>query len=132
MSNWSMLLACQGYVYDGPAAAIGFKPKWQPEDHSSFFTAAEGWGLFTQKRESGGQLDCIKVANGSLRVQTLVFEMPEGAKATAAGAAVATNDAAKDLSSKFVQNGREVRITLAEPVVVKAGQYLSIEIATGK
>ena len=49
MSVWSILLACQGYIYDGPAGVIGFKPVWKPEDHKSFFSAAEGWGLFTQR-----------------------------------------------------------------------------------
>jgi non-lysosomal glucosylceramidase len=128
MSNYSMLIACQGYVYDGPAGVIGFKPKYQPENHASFFTAAEGWGLFRQGRTGDKQLEQIAVAYGSLRVQTLIFELPEGAKATAAGAGLAP----EVLPSKFVQNGRELRITLDEPVVVKAGQHLSIEIATGK
>ncbi|MFH1265344.1 MAG: GH116 family glycosyl-hydrolase, partial [Planctomycetota bacterium] len=36
MSVWSMLTAAQGYVYDGPAGRIGFKPVWQPDDHASF------------------------------------------------------------------------------------------------
>ena len=34
MSIWSMLLACQGLLYDGPAAKIGFLPAWKSEDHS--------------------------------------------------------------------------------------------------
>ncbi|MBN1343922.1 MAG: glucosylceramidase, partial [Phycisphaerae bacterium] len=45
MSIWSMLTACQGFVHDGPAGVIGFAPVWRAEDHVSFFTAAEGWGL---------------------------------------------------------------------------------------
>jgi len=32
-SAWSLLLAGQGFIYDGPLARIGFKPVWQPDDH---------------------------------------------------------------------------------------------------
>ena len=51
MSVWSLLLACQGFVYEGPKARIGFAPVWNPDDHVSFFSAAEGWGLFRQRRD---------------------------------------------------------------------------------
>ena len=44
MSSWSLLIACQGLVLEGPQGMLGFKPKWQPEDHRSFFTAAGGLG----------------------------------------------------------------------------------------
>ena len=50
MSSWSLLIASQGPVLDGPKGILGFKPKWQPEDHRSFYTAPEGWGLFIQQR----------------------------------------------------------------------------------
>ena len=53
MSSWSLLIACQGLVLEGPRGLLGFKPNWQPEDHRSFFTAPEGWGLFVQRREPG-------------------------------------------------------------------------------
>ena len=128
MSNWSLLLACQGYIYDGPAASIGFKPTWQPENHASFFTAAEGWGLFEQKRVQDKQTERIKVAYGKLRVQTLVFEVPEGLAAKG----VKVNLAGADLPAKFVQSGNEIRITLAEPMVVETDKVLNIGIETGK
>ncbi len=124
MSNWSLLLACQGYIYDGPAGAIGFKPKWQPENHASFFTAAEGWGLFTQQREPTRQTEQIKVVCGKLHVRTMVFELPDGIAAKN----VQVNVAGAVLPAKFVQNGDEIRITLAEPAVVKTDQALNIAI----
>src|SRR3989304_4854096 len=55
MSVWSMLLASQGFLYDGPAGRIGFKPVWQPEDHASLFTAAEGLGPLSQAGGAGGR-----------------------------------------------------------------------------
>ena len=69
MSVWSMLLASQGFIYDGPAGVIGFNPKYQPTNHKSFFTGAEGWGVYTQKR-TGQTLDCqIDVRWGKLMLR---------------------------------------------------------------
>jgi hypothetical protein len=72
-----MLLACQGFACDGPAGVIGFRPIWKPDDHCSFFTAAEGWGLFTQTRRDGRQTERIEVRCGKLELTSLVFELPE-------------------------------------------------------
>ncbi|MHC4169049.1 MAG: GH116 family glycosyl-hydrolase, partial [Planctomycetota bacterium] len=76
MSNWSVLLACQGFVYDGPAGLIGFKPVWSPDDHVSFFTAAKGWGVLTQRRKGNRQTESIEVRYGRLRLKSLVFQIP--------------------------------------------------------
>ncbi|MBM3496773.1 MAG: glucosylceramidase, partial [Armatimonadetes bacterium] len=80
MSSWSLLQACQGLVYDGPAGLIGFRPRWKPGDHASFFTGAEGWGLFTQIRAASAQRpvqrERIEVRYGRLQIRTLLFEIP--------------------------------------------------------
>ena len=53
MSSWSLLLALSGYYYDGPEGALGFSPRYHPDDFKSFFCAPEGWGSFAQR--VGGQ-----------------------------------------------------------------------------
>ncbi len=68
MSIWSVLLALQGYSFDGPAKSIGFNPVWKPENHVSFFTVAQGWGTFHQKRESGKQINMIELLYGKLEL----------------------------------------------------------------
>jgi non-lysosomal glucosylceramidase len=35
LSSWSVLLAMQGFILNGPEKTIGFKPVWQPENHAS-------------------------------------------------------------------------------------------------
>ena len=80
LSVWSLLLASQGLTYDGPAGVLGFQPVWQPEDHRSFVTFAEGWGLFSQQRDGTQQIDTIDVANGSVLIRKLIFELNESVK----------------------------------------------------
>ncbi len=125
MDAWSLIIAAQGFLLEGPHGLIGFKPHWQPENHRSVFTAPEGWGLFVQKRASGLQTERLEVRYGKLKVKTLVFELPAGAhlksvKLTASG---------KRCKCTFSQSGREVRLKLARPVIISAPHTLQAELA---
>ncbi|HUT79333.1 MAG TPA: glucosylceramidase, partial [Polyangia bacterium] len=124
MSVWSMLLACQGFVYDGPAGAIGFRPAWKPEEHASFFSGAEGWGLFTQKRAGRTQTERLDVRYGKLRVRTLLFELPENAKPTKVS--VAVGGRAIRLTHKL--KDAALTISLPAEVTVGKGSAMTAEI----
>jgi len=120
MSSWGLIIACQGLVLDGPQGVIGFRPRWQPEDHRSFYTASEGWGLFIQERGAGRQTDEIQVRHGRLRVRELVFEVPEGAgtlraEVTAAGEAV---------PARVQREGDDVRLVLAQTAEIAEGHAI--------
>ncbi len=124
MSIWSMLLACQGFLYDGPAGVIGFRPIWRPEDHCSFFTAAEGWGLFTQTRAAGKQIERIELHGGRLRLKELVFELPPEAKAIQ----VTVTLGVKSVEAMMTPSGNTVRIRLNAPVVVQTGKMIEVSL----
>lgn len=78
MSSWGVLLAAQGFSYRGPDGFIGFDPVINPSDHRSFFTAAEGWGTFDQKRDARSQIDRLTLAYGRLSLRTFVCHLPSG------------------------------------------------------
>ena len=118
MSSWSLLIASQGLVLDGPAGVLGFKPRWQPEDHRSFFTAPEGWGLFVQKREGNVQRERIEVRHGRLQLKELVFELPKGSAKSDATVRIDGHNTAATVR----RAGDEMRIILAEPQTVLEGQ----------
>jgi uncharacterized protein (DUF608 family) len=125
MSAWSLLLAAQGFVYDGPAARIGFKPVWRPNDHISFFTAAEGWGIFRQTRRAGVQRAAIELRSGHLTVEELVFALPK----SAAPVRARVSGPAGELPCGFAGHGDDVRIALKQPFSLKAGEKLLVEMA---
>ena len=106
---------------DGPAGVLGFKPKWQPEDHRSFFTAPEGWGLFVQRQSEEKQTQRIEVRHGRLRLKTLVFSAP-----MAAAAAVTVDG--KPVPSSHQQADDEVRITLAQETIVPEGSTIQVTL----
>jgi len=114
MSVWSVLLACQGFIYDGPAGRIGFRPKWKPEDHRSFFTTAQGWGLFTQCRDGRTQHETIEIRYGKLAIQKLEFEIPEGRRADR----VLVRRGSEDISTRYTTKEQMVRIRLTEQITL--------------
>ncbi len=121
LSSWSALLVLQGFIYDGPAGRIGFRPRWQPENHTSFFTGAEGYGLFSQTLEKGRLNASIDLKDGQLRLTEIVLAAPKAGSAqlTLAGKPVA--------SSFSVQDG-DVILKLQNPLLLKAGQKLDIQV----
>ncbi|HPD14815.1 MAG TPA: GH116 family glycosyl-hydrolase [Planctomycetota bacterium] len=123
MSIWSLLLACQGFIYDGPAGVIGFRPRWRPEDHASFWSGAEGWGLFTQKRQAGRQTARLEVRHGKLQVKSLVFELPEDARPSKL--AVSLGDRPLEATHELAAN--RLTVTLPSRVSVAEGQTLGLE-----
>ncbi len=125
MSSWGLLIASQGLILEGPAGRIGFQPNWQPENHRSFVTAPEGWGLFLQQRNEERQLDRIEVRHGRLKVQELVFAVPEGTETVRPTVTIAGR-AAKVTAARA---GTEVRLRLAAPVTVTEGQTIEVTLA---
>ncbi len=122
MSSWSLLLTSQGYYFNGPEKIIGFDPKWQPEDHASFFTGARAWGLFTQKRNKESQKDIIKVSYGNLEVVEVRLTVAQGSRVGLSG----INISGQPVSSELTQDGDKVVIKFEKPVVIGAGNELEI------
>ncbi|MEI6972088.1 MAG: GH116 family glycosyl-hydrolase [bacterium] len=124
MSSWSVLLACQGFSYIGPRGKIGFDPRLAPDNHQSFFSAAEGWGSFTQRRGERRQ-DCgLAVVWGRVRIAELSLGLPAG---------VATPQVEVELDGSRIRashliDGDKLKITLDRPVVLPAGEALQVTV----
>lgn len=82
MSSWSALLALQGFQYNGPEQTMTFNPIWKPEGHQSFFSGAQGWGLYTQIRRKDTQTCQLEIRYGELALKQLTLHVPEGSVAT--------------------------------------------------
>lgn len=125
MSSWGLLIAAQGLELDGPAGMIGFHPVWQPSDHRSIFTAAEGWGLFVQGREAAAQRDAIEVRHGRLRLRELAFTLPEGADRATARLSVD----GRAVPAALVRDGTRAVIRSTAELVVAEGQVVEAVFA---
>jgi uncharacterized protein (DUF608 family) len=113
LSSWSLLLAMQGFHYDGPKKKIAFKPIWKPDNHVSFFSTAKGWGLFSQKRVRNQQEINLELEYGELCINTLTFEVSDKFKVSK----ISVNAGKKTQAIKeFELNGNELVISLKSEI----------------
>jgi uncharacterized protein (DUF608 family) len=125
LASWGMLIGLAGFEYHGPLAHLGFAPRITPNDFQCAFTAAEGWGTLTQTRTDGGQTNRIEVKWGTLRLQSLAIETEHPGQLKQ----VQLRVGAEAIECKADREGRRCVIALREPVVLKAGEALEIEVA---
>ncbi len=124
MSSWTLLLAAQGYRYDGPARTLGFAPRLQPDDHRSFFSTAEGWGRFTQKRSGRTQTNSLRLAWGRCELSRLELAVPAEAKDVTAAVKLGGRDIAANVTAA---NGA-VTLVMSVPVLLGADETLEVSI----
>ena len=121
MASYGVFLAACGFEYNGPRGVIGFDPRLTPDNFRAPFTAAEGWGTFSQTRDASGMEAALAVKYGSLRITAVRLALPDGVKAgtvKVGGAPGAT----------FTQEGARVLVTLEKPLAIKAGETCTINI----
>lgn len=123
MSSWSLLLACQGFIYDGPAGKMGFAPVWRPEEHVSFFTGAGAWGILRQIRHANRQVNQIEVRWGQLPLKVFVTTLPPGAASDSAECRLGD----RHIPIQVTARGDRIECHFAERVVLRAGEKLTVE-----
>ncbi len=125
MSSWSLLLAMQGFIYDGPGQTIGFKPEITPEDHASFFTTSTAWGLFSQTQNQTVQTAELAVKFGSAQIKNIVLATP----GTKTGSSIKVKlDGVEQVIEKSEQDGNTLTINLKSTSEVKGGSSLRISL----
>lgn len=80
MASYGVYLAACGYEYDGPDGRIGFAPKLTPEDFKCAFTAAEGWGSYSQSVGNGTMVASLQLKHGKLRLKSISLGRVNGLK----------------------------------------------------
>jgi non-lysosomal glucosylceramidase len=125
MMSYGVFLAACGFEYHGPKGHIGFAPRLTPGNFRAPFTAAEGWGTFSQKRDGLGQSHRLDLKWGKLRLSRLAFALPPNGKA----AKVSAVAAGRAVEARLEVSGARATVTLANEVVLKPGQSLEVLIS---
>jgi len=72
MASYGSFINACGFTYHGPQKSIGFDPKINPEEFRAAFTAAEGWGTFSQRLNlKEGPMADIFMRYGTLTLRKL-------------------------------------------------------------
>jgi hypothetical protein len=126
MASYSVFVAACGYEHHGPKGHLGFAPRLTPENFKAAFTAAEGWGSFAQKVESGRMKAEIALHWGCLRLKTLALTLPPGVQA----GRVRVTPGGRAVKAAGTPEGRRFVVTMAADVMLKAGQKLRVDVST--
>lgn len=121
MASYAVFLALSGFDYDGPAGHIGFAPRITPENFKAAFTAAEGWGSFSQRIQNGKVSAAIHVHHGKLALSTIALEHDRNGK-------VSVKLGETILPATMKRTGNRILITLANPVEIAAGEKLTVAL----
>jgi uncharacterized protein (DUF608 family) len=128
MASWGVYLALCGFEYDGPRGRLAFAPRLTPEKFRAAFTAAEGWGTIAQERDDRVQRNRIEVHSGSLRLESLDLEVPEGWRVTGAEADVSPDG--PRLPVGVAQASRRVRLGITGGTILRAGESLLVALSS--
>ncbi len=129
LSSWSLLLALQGFIFNGPEQTIGFKPVWQPENHVSFFSGSDGWGLYQQKRSRSVLRSSINVKYGEVKIKNIILELP---KSKSEKKLFVTLDGVKQRVKNTEQKNGTFVIHLVSSCTVQSGSSLKIQVDMNK
>lgn len=121
MSSYAVFLAACGFDYDGPAGMIGFDPVIHPENFRAPFTAAEGWGTFSQSIGKGELKAELSVNWGSVKLQTIHLN-PHGMEVKE----VEVTIDGKKLEASLAKKNNAVSVELAAMASIAAGQSMTI------
>jgi non-lysosomal glucosylceramidase len=123
-SGYGVFLAACGFDYHGPAKRIGFAPRISAENFRAPFTAAEGWGTFSQQH-TGQAMDAhLHIRYGKLRLQEIVLQLPR--EADPQFTTVTLNG--QPVGATLERSNGQARIRLLNEVVLMEGAALSIAI----
>lgn len=122
LASWGVLIALAGFEYHGPNQHLGFAPRITPDNFQCAFTAAEGWGILSQARHNGRQLNGIEVKWGRLQLRSIALETETAVPLNR----LRTRLNGRKLPGELSQRGRRCVLSLP-PVVVNAGETLEID-----
>jgi hypothetical protein len=122
MASYGVFLAACGFSYNGPEGRIGFDPKLTPEDFKAAFTAAQGWGSFSQKQTGNEMTAFLALKYGQLKIKTL---NPVSQSRNLAKEVQATLDG-KAVPAKCQAVAGRAEITFDELLTIPKGQTLQV------
>ena len=124
MASHGVFVSTCGFEHHGPKGHIAFAPKLTPEAFRAPFIAAEGWGTFAQKRSGGVQSESLHLRHGKLTLRSMSFALSAG---TVPGT-VEVKAGGKGVDSRFEMADDRIVIHLGEPVTLRTGQALTVDI----
>jgi uncharacterized protein (DUF608 family) len=124
MASYGVYLAACGFTYDGPKGRIGFAPRLTPENFKAAFTAAEGWGSFSQKQTGKEMTATLALKYGKLRLTSLGLVPQQGV----APKEVQVTLDGKPVAASLKSADGQVRVVFDQPLLIADKQTLEVTL----
>jgi non-lysosomal glucosylceramidase len=124
MASYGVYVSACGVEYHGPRGHLGFAPRLSPDNFRAAFTAAEGWGTFSQNDRNGQLAAQIKLAWGRLRLRSLSL----GLSRALPKPLVKVSLEGRDLPASLAVSNQRAEIRLASELTLDAGATLNLTL----
>ncbi|MDF2191631.1 GH116 family glycosyl hydrolase [Paraflavitalea sp. CAU 1676] len=124
MASYGTFITACGFEYHGPKGYIRFAPRWNKEHFKAAFTAAEGWGSYSQSIKGNKQQCTIALKYGTLQLKSLSFER----KGLPKTGLVSVTVGKKVLVARFTYLTDDIVVALETPVQLQAGEMLVVTV----
>ena len=124
MASYGTFISACGFTYHGPKGQIGFAPKLSPENFKAPFTAAEGWGTYSQHQAADSLSAQLKIVYGSLSIQQFTISLSDRHKAGKIEVIIAGRVVPADYS----QSGSQCVITFKQRQDIAVNETLFITV----
>jgi non-lysosomal glucosylceramidase len=125
MASYGTFITACGFEYHGPNGFIRFAPKWDKDNFKTPFTAAQGWGTYTQKKTGNKQEHGLELKYGSLQLQIISLEKMDNRQV---GGVLVTIGNQK-IPANFQKDGASILITLAKRINLPTNQSVMVTIS---
>ncbi len=124
MASYGAFITACGFEYHGPKGYMRFAPKWNPGNFKAPFTAAEGWGTYSQQQKKNTMTCSLKIKYGRVQLKDFSVDAPKGKSFKSATVTVA----GKPVGSAIKQNGGKIMISFNERMTINTGEELKIQL----
>ncbi|MBO9618451.1 MAG: hypothetical protein J7539_05385 [Niabella sp.] len=124
LASYGTFITACGFEYHGPKGFIRFAPKMNRENFKAAFTAAEGWGSYTQQLK-GNKMDAeLVVKYGQLVLRTISIESGPASKTGKVSVRLGNDPVVVTMKT----NGAFVDIQFSEKLMLQPDVPLKISI----
>lgn len=120
MASYGTFITACGFTYHGPNGHIGFEPKMHKANFKSAFTAAEGWGTYSQQHTENKRVHLIELKYGTLTVQRITLEKSGKFKKLTASVN------GKPVAARMEQKDSSIEVHLESKLTLKSGESISV------
>ncbi len=124
MASYGAFITACGFEYHGPKGYMRFAPKWNQTHFKAPFTAAEGWGTYTQNQTDKNMTCTLQPQYGKVELKTFSVEAPAGKKYKSVQVKVGN----QEIKAQIKQSEQNITITFNDRINIKEGETLSISL----